>query len=332
MSIELKIVGEEQDEEKIEERKPMGGTELMRDALWSRLDPELKDSVNWHISRKLPESEIDPDKPNIYWVHDTAEDPMCDFLQYGHEVKKFEKIIFVSNWQLQRFHYYRGIPYEKSIVIQNAIEPIPAHIKPDPNKKVNIIYFSTPHRGLDILLPSFERIVNERDDCELHICSSFKLYDRESSDAQFAGMYDYARNMKNTFYHGTVSNQEIRDMLQDMHIFAYPSTYQETSCLCMIEAMSAGLMCVVPNYGALPETAANFAKMYSWNPDKQKHASFFGGNLNHAIDSVKLTDTDDELIEFQQTYFNTFYNWDSRVQVWENLLLGIKQKKKLDKK
>ena len=67
---------------------------------------------------------------------------------------------------------YLGVPWEKGVVIQHAIDPFPVHEKPD--DKIRLIYASTPHRGLELLLHAFEQI--DRDDIELEVFSSFKIY------------------------------------------------------------------------------------------------------------------------------------------------------------
>ena len=44
------------------------------------------------------------------------------------------------------------------------------------------------------------------------------------------------------------TDDELKKSLASSHIFPYPSTYRETFCLALLEAMSAGLLCVHPNY------------------------------------------------------------------------------------
>jgi hypothetical protein len=68
-------------------------------------------------------------------------------------------------------------------------------------------------------------------------------------------------------YHGTQPNAAVREALTRAHVFAYPSVWPETSCLCLIEAMSAGLVCVHSNLGALFETAAHWTQIYPFHED-----------------------------------------------------------------
>ena len=73
-----------------------------------------------------------------------------------------------------------------------------------------------------------------------NIQNSFEIYGKPELDYHFNNLYDTIKNHKHMTYHGTVSNDEIREALKNAHIFSYPSNFEETSCLCLIEAMSAG--------------------------------------------------------------------------------------------
>ena len=256
----LKIDFGESDFAPEETPKAAGGTELMQKWLFDKLDPELKNYFQWIASRKRKLE----DKPRLFWVHDLAQDPEVEFLKDRNNMLHFEKIIFVSNWQQYQYGVYLGVPYDHGVVIQHAIEPIPEHEKP--KDKISCVYMSTPHRGLELLLQAWERLkeTNESEavqNAELNIFSSFKIYDRPHMDEQYRHVYKKANDMESVNYHGTVSNDKIREELQKNHIMAYPSVYMETACISAIEAMSAKCMVVCPNLGALPETCANFAWM-----------------------------------------------------------------------
>ena len=68
-------------------------------------------------------------------MHDLAEDPESEHLKDKENRKLFSKFVFPSNWSMWDFHQKLGVPYEDSIVIQNAIEPIAIHEKPKTDKK-----------------------------------------------------------------------------------------------------------------------------------------------------------------------------------------------------
>ena len=304
--------------------KAIGGTELMRNWLFTELDkrePGIRDKFQF-ISTRV--RNLEPDKQRILWIHDLANDPEVQHLKDKENWNQFERIVFVSHWQQHMFKTHLGFPYEKGVVIQNAIYPIPEHEKPK-DGKINVCYFSTPHRGLELLLNAWEFMRTELKEglnAELNIYSSFKIYDRGHLDEQFRHIYKRAENMDGVNYHGTVSNDEIREMLPNQHIMAYPSIYEETSCLTLIEACSAGCLSVIPNLGALPETGANFPWMYGFEEDPEKHAQVHGHILGRAIKHFWDEDVQN-LLKIQRSYFDMFYNWRLRGGQWLQFLHAI---------
>ena len=304
--------------------KAIGGTELMRNWLFTELDkrePGIKEKFQF-ISTRV--RSLEPDKQRILWIHDLANDPEVQHLKDKEKWDHFERVVFVSHWQQHQFKMLLGFPYEKGVVIQNAIYPIPEHEKTN-DGKINVCYFSTPHRGLELLLNAWEFMRGELKEglnAELNIYSSFKIYDRGHLDEQFRHIYKRAQDMDGVNYYGTVSNDSIREMLPNQHIMAYPSIYEETSCLTLIEACSAGCLCVVPNLGALPETGANFPWMYGYEENPEKHAQVHGHILGRAI--AHFWDEDvQNLLKIQRSYFDMFYNWRLRGGQWQQFLHAI---------
>ena len=166
-------------------KKAMGGTELMQKWLFEELnkrEPGIQDKFQWIMTRVR---KLDPEKQRLLWIHDLASDPEVQHLKDPENWKKFERIVFVSHWQQYQFKTHLGFPYDKGVVIQNAIRPIPEHEKPTVDGKINVCYFSTPHRGLELLLNAWEfmtKTLKEGLNAELNIFSSFKLFDRPHLD------------------------------------------------------------------------------------------------------------------------------------------------------
>ena len=73
---------------------------------------------------------------------------------------------------------------------------------------------------------------------------------RPDREKEVEHLYAKAKKMNNVNYNETIANKQIRQMLKSQHIMSYRSIYEETSCLCLIEAMSAGCLSVIPNFGA----------------------------------------------------------------------------------
>ena len=120
-------------------------------------------------------------------------------------------------------------------------------------------------------------------------------------------------------YHGYVSNDEIIEALSHAHIFAFPSTHPETSCLCIIEAMCAGCICVHSSLGALPETTNGHTMMYPYVNNKYDHCTLFAKML---IQSVQMYNK--VCLDSQIEYSNTIFNIHNIRQQWINLFNKLK--------
>lgn len=303
--------------------KANGGTEQVSRAIAKRLNPELLEQVQI-IPSRAELHKLDPEKIRILHCHDLVEQQNSSLANGGWQ--RFHKIVFVSNWQMQRFIEQYNIPWSHCAVVQNAIEPLEKKPRAEKGDVVKLIYHSTPHRGLDILAAVFEKLASEDEKVELDVFSSFKLYgwDAQDEQPQIKEILDRVKSIPRVRYHGAVSNEEVRKAVVDADIFAYPNTWQETSCICLIEAMAAGLLCIHPNYGALPETAANWTTMYQWTDNKDDHASMMYGLLKHFVSIIRENSPEIEgRLSNQSMYVNGFYNWDLRIAQWDGLIRSL---------
>lgn len=306
-----------------------GGTELLGERLFGTTNEELKKLLGntqvW-FSRYRPD-EVDYTKTQIFYAHDLPADPESEFLRNGGWMK-FHKLVFVSNWQMQQYVAFFDIPYSHCVVIPNSIVPIDNIEKP--TDKISIGYWSTPHRGLELLVPAFEFLAEKHDNIELDVFSSFKLYGWEQRDEPYEQLFARCEAHPKINYHGTVSNEEIRNYVAKAHIFAYPSIWLETSCLCLMEAMSAKMLCVHPNLGALFETSANWTMQYQFHEDKQGHANLFAHNLDAAIQRYFEPGVQGRLAS-QKAYADVFYNSIIRQADWFNLLSWANEQPRVGK-
>lgn len=299
--------------------KARGGTELMQERLASSLPLDLLSKFQIIPSRVR---EIDPTKKAILWLHDLPNDPESQHLKDPILRSRFKKIVAVSDWQMQMYNMILGVPYKESIVIKNAIMPIQVG-KKEFDGTVRIIYHTTPHRGLDLLVPVFEKLTERFDNIVLDVYSSFSIYGWEQRDASYRTLFQRCRDNPKINYHGAISNEGIREALAGTHIFAYPSIWPETSCLAAIEAMSAKNIVVCPNYAALPETCAGFANMYHYSEDENEHANRFYHVMAATIADITKNGPDETRLTFQKHYYDNIYNWGLRANQWQALLESL---------
>jgi UDP-glucose:(glucosyl)LPS alpha-1,2-glucosyltransferase len=296
--------------------KANGGTEISKRSIAKFISEDLAKEFQIIPSRVR---EINEDKIRIYWQHDVANDPEISHLKDVNSRNRFHKFVFVSNWQLYDFNVKLGFPLnEKSIVIENPIDPLPKTTKSF--DKIRLIYFSTPQRGLQILVPVMEKLSQKYGDkIHLDVFSSFKIYGWDEADKQFEPLFDKIRNHPNMTYHGYADQNTVKKYLLNAHILAYPCTWLETSCRVLIESMSAGLMCVHPNIAALPDTSGGLTSMYQYNEDVNKHANVFYEYLQHAINVVE-TEQAQNYLKYVKSYADIRFNIDKIAGQWQNFL------------
>lgn len=292
----------------------MGGTEILRNGLYKHTNVEQYENINLLLC--TPDyAKIRFTKKNILWQHLSYSDESIAPMRDPAFMKTIQAFVYVSNWQIEKFRYLFQIPVENSYVIKNAIEPIEFIEKPK-DGKLKLIYTSTPFRGLSILLDVFEKL--DRDDIELDVYSSTAVYGTGYQN-HHAGIWDdlfnRARAMRNVNYMGYAPNEEIHKALQSAHIFAYPSIFEETCCLAMVEAGAAGCNLVTTNIGALYETGAEYAKLVPIKSSEQDIISSYAEALNHSIDNYWTNENQNHIKE-QSDYFNKFYSWERRAKEW----------------
>lgn len=264
----------------------MGGTELMLRSIYDGtvIPRELLEQCQIIPSRPR---ELKEDKIRIMNVHDLPEDPESAKFKDPQFRNNFHKFVFVSNWQYSRYQYVLGMEYsEKDVVIENGITPLtPNYAGKLADDKIRLVYASTPHRGLEILVPVFQKLAEKYPQIHLDVFSSFKIYGWEDADKNFETLYNIIKEHPQMTYHGFQPNDVVKAHIADKaHILAYPSIYLETGCRVLMESMAGGLTCVHPNYGALPETSGLLTHMYHGSSDRVTHANIFASNLDWVID------------------------------------------------
>ena len=306
---------------------PKGGTEILKEQLIAQLPEESLDGINLIGSICHP-SLVKEDKINILWQHLSYDQPNVRLMQDRKFVDSIDYFIYVSHWQYNRFREIYKIPEYKSFVIKNATHAFDT-VEKQKDNKIKLLYTSTPWRGLAILIKAIEILNKTREDFEVDIYSSTKIYGSkfdENEKDKFEALFDKCKNTPNVNYLGYADNDSVRAAVQKAHIYAYPSIFEETSCLAVIEAMSAGCHVVTTNYGALPETCGEFATMIEFDSSGQNLIERYAETLNSVIDNYKNNLYKDDL-EMQIKYYNKNYSWETRIQEWKNFLNYVRTEK-----
>lgn len=298
-----------------------GGTELFVRELQSRLPENLLNEFQIICDRV---THLDENKYKILFLHNTPEQINNRNELANDRWKRFHKIVFVSYWQMEQYVKEYHIPLSHCQVLSLAIHPQKNIIKN--SNEITLIYISTPHRGLDILVNVFQQLCQEYSHLRLKVFSSYDIYGQMDIQREYEKSELYQRLNENPKIDnlGFVSHSALQKELFKAHIFAYPCTWRECGCTSLLEAMSAELLCVHSSFGPLPELSAKWTMMYSFHENKEVHTRIFYQYLKRAIDTLKNEKVQKRLQE-QAMYVNEFYNWETRTQEWIDFLVSLKQ-------
>ena len=302
-----------------------GGSENQLRFLLKYLSNEDLQDINL-ILNNANHDLIEKDKINILWMQHFVNQEEAKNLASKDFLNKLDYIVFNSNWNFEKFYYQFKIPESKCIVIKNAVEKIEFHEKP--KDKINLIYHTTPWRGLSLLLEVFKNL--NLDNVELNICSSTKIYGKKFSekfDTQYENIFNECKNTKNINYLEFLENKKIIELLKKMHIYSFPSIWPETSCISAIEAMAAGCEVVSTNLGALFETCSPFGTFVSFDRNFENLKKKYEKKLLSSIKNY-WSENNQKKLKLQRETFNAVYSWDVRSLEWKSFFNDVRNEKK----
>ena len=299
-----------------------GGSESQLRLLFKHVSDEHFQGINL-ILNNANSSLIDKDRINIVWMQHFVNQEEAKNLGSKEFVDQVDYMVFNSHWNFEKFQYQFKIPENKSIVIRNAVEKIEFHEKP--KNKINLVYHTTPWRGLKHLLKVFKNM--HLKDVELNVCSSTAIYGKKFSekyDERYKSIFDECKNSDNINYFGYLDNKKMIELLKKMHIYSFPSIWPETSCISAIESMAAGCNVVTTSLGALYETCTPFAKFVTIDKDLQNLENKFQIKLTECIENY-WSNENQELLRLQTNTINKTYSWDERGKEWMSFLKKLKK-------
>jgi glycosyltransferase involved in cell wall biosynthesis len=299
--------------------KSNGGTEQTKRLVASYMPPGLVDDFQIICSRVR---KIEEDKIRVMWLHDLSDDPETNHLKDQASRDRFHKLVFCGNWQFNRYVETLGVPQtDKCITLDTPI--IPIEYKEKTKDKIRLIYTSTPQRGLALLVPVFVELAKKYPNIVLDVFSSFDIYGWSEADKPFMQLFETCITHPQINYHGTKPNEVVREYLQNAHIFAYPSIWRECNSRALIEAMSAGCMCVHPNLAGLADTSGGLTAMYQYDEDHNVHANKFYQILDNAIQVVH-TENAQNYFRYIKSYADNRFGIEKIASQWQDLLISLK--------
>lgn len=210
-------------------------------------------------------------RKKICWVHDIwlHADNNANINQ-----DKIDKYFVLSPWHKQFFMQHHKVPEHKIYLTHNFID----HKRF--NKKLEritgqMIYSSSPDRGLDVLLTIFPRIKEKIPEAKLKIYYGFDNWELACKLRNDQNEINHMNNIKSMLnqngveYYGRTGQTKLAEEFLQSSLWFYPTSFTETSCCTAMEAMCAGCPCVATNLAALSTTIGEGGVLINADPYSQ---------------------------------------------------------------
>jgi glycosyltransferase involved in cell wall biosynthesis len=252
---------------------------------------------------------------NIIWCHVPAHDMPPDLVFFlSDEIIKESTIAYIVQSPFHKENLVENFNLDpnKVFVLNNAFNPIKGEIKKN-KKKITFIYTSQNDRGIDILLECFMRIKDKNIELIIHGCEC---------DDCMGKMSILDKNDPRTSFVGYTPKEQYNENLKKSNIYAYPCRFEETACIGVMEAMSAGLKIITTDLGALPDTTGGFAKIISGMPVNNKtlkvkeKEDLIKGFVKEMKKAIKEQRKGKFNFEKQKEYIDNRFTWEKTKQQW----------------
>ncbi len=296
-----------------------GGTEYMVDNFLQKIAPDMP-KLNDYLCVVMPgqmhgSALEDNGVPIIIWLHNTLIQFNRDAIElFDNPIfsSKLKYLVVVSEYHKQQTLKQCNVDPEKVIVIQNAIDNIDYNKDKFSNvDKVKLIHASSADRGMEVLLRATQLI---EQDFELNIYNDF-YPERSEVNPKYAEIFDDPR----INFYGKTPRKTVLKSFGESHIHAYPTIYEETSCLTQIEALTAGCLSVYSDIGVLEETSMGYGMMAKIAQDDlgaidvEEYIVKYAKLLDDAITQVKNNKFDPQ-DQSEKVY--DFYSWRKAKERW----------------
>lgn len=261
-------------------------------------------------------------KQTYLWLHDVPNNP--DFTE--ERVSKLDKIFVLSEYHKSLLRMYKDgefveMPEDKVLVSANGLDKININ-KKWKRQPHSIIWTSSYDRGLIYLLNMWPHIRKEVPDATLHIYYGWDLFDYAHRDnperMKWKGAMNELMLQEGIIHHGRVGHSEIIKATAQADVWAYPTDFQEISCISAMKAQAAGAFPVVTDYAALKETVKYGIKVAVDITDQEGQEEYKQQLISTLNGSALISR--EEMMEWAQTTFS----WDLVADSWVELFKKLK--------
>lgn len=199
------------------------------------------------------------------WIHDIF---INADRNYNCHVDKVNYFLTLSDWHKDYVHQHHNIPLEKILVTTNGVDPKRYEQKIE-KRPGQLIYSSSPDRGLDTLLYCSDFIKKAVPDLKIIVAYGFDnwekavLWRKDENDLKLMKSIKEQLKKPHVEYVGRVDQKKLAELQMQSSAWFYPTRFWETNCITSIEngfagnplltSKLAGLITTVKDSGILVE-------------------------------------------------------------------------------
>jgi len=188
------------------------------------------------------------------WSHDLIT-PGIDKLAANQE------LLCLSPFHKDYAQAMQGVDPKKVWVTRNGIDPKRFEGK-KPNKIYGQVMFpSSPDRGLDQAMQIMDLVIKEIPEATLQVFYGTDNMRKGGMLAQAEKIEAEMKSRPYVKYHGNIQQDKLADHFLESEVWLYPASFIETFCITALEAMASKCYPVATSIGALTNTIGTFADL-----------------------------------------------------------------------
>jgi glycosyltransferase involved in cell wall biosynthesis/2-polyprenyl-3-methyl-5-hydroxy-6-metoxy-1,4-benzoquinol methylase len=257
-------------------------------------------------------------KLNIWWLHDLALYRMAKMVH--HNMVHIDQVLAVSKFHKEQVAKVYDIPKDLITATTNGVDYsyFPTTRSLEDREPRSLVFAARPERGLkELVAPGglMEKLTN----CKLYVCTY------KNVPAHMKGLYDFLwrrcdelPNVKNV---GFLGKSDLYDLIGRCALYVYPTTFEDTSCIMVLEANAAGTPFIGCENAAQPETAIGGGAALLKLKDGKVDLSKFERKINQALgDTEYWQNLHEKALTKQQT-------WKAAAEQWQALFYQLLEKR-----
>jgi len=256
-------------------------------------------------------------KLNVLWLHDLSLHRNAGM--YQNQLWNVDTILTVSEFHKQQCGQVYGIEPEFIFPTFNGVdyaqfEGLHEHQR-EPN---SLVFAARPERGLMELVGK-DGIMEKLPDQHLYVCTYKGL------PPQLENLYRYlwarCEELPNVTNVGNLGKKDLYTLLAKSMLYVYPTTFEDTSCIMVLEANAAGTPFIGYDHAAIPETAKDSGSLLLSLKDGQVDKRNFAYKVKEVLRNTQQWE------KLHDKALDKHQSWQQAAEQWTTLFEDMLSKK-----